>query len=271
VGPGLSNYLVASDNVLDLTTGLVWERSPPPSGLDWAGVNARCAALRVAGQSDWRVPTRIEMLSILDYTQIEGLYLSQTIFGSTAPQNGNNVWTSSSIDLVTPVMVGQLVVETYFGWTPVVLTDSASHALSMCVRSGCVAGAATRFVVSTDVALDANTGLTWQRAASTSALTFSAAQTYCTGLSAGGKASGWRLPNIRELASIFDETQHTLPMWPQSVFSSSAGAELWSSTPVAGGSPRVFALGFSDDVDYDFIRQESSATGSFAARCVHDP
>ncbi|HEY8087155.1 MAG TPA: DUF1566 domain-containing protein, partial [Polyangiaceae bacterium] len=253
VGPPLGNYVIASGTVLDLTTGLVWEHQPPPQGLDWPGVNARCAALGTAGQSDWRVPTRAEILTILDYTQIEGQFLDTLVFGNTVPDNGNLVWTSSSVDIVTPATTGEFALDTFNSRTTVVSTDSASLALSMCVRSGCVSTGAMRFVVSTDAAQDTATGLTWQRGTSSSTLSSSAAQAYCSGLSAGGMSTGWRVPSIRELASIFDETQHALPMWDPATFSTSAGTELWSSTPVASDSPYVFTLAFSDVNIYGFI------------------
>jgi hypothetical protein len=269
VAPGAANYVVASGTVLDLTTGLEWEHQPPPQGLDWAGVNARCTALTTAGQNDWRVPTRAEILTILDYSQIMGQFLDPLVFGNTAPANGNLVWTSSSIDLVVQGTTGEFALDTFSSRTTVVSTDSASLALSMCVRGGCVSTAATRFVASADAAQDTATGLTWQRGTSP-ALSPSDAQTYCAGLSAGGLSSGWRLPSIRELASIFDETQHALPMWDGTTFSTSAGTELWSSTSVAGDGPHQFTLGFSDDVVYGFILIESTSGASFGARCVHD-
>jgi hypothetical protein len=270
IAPGTGNYVVGSGTVLDLTTGLVWEHQPPPQKLDWADVNARCTALTTAGQNDWRVPTRAEILTILDYSQIMGQFLDPLIFGSTAPANGSLVWTSSSIDLVAQGTTGEFALDTYGSRTSVILTDSASLALSMCVRSGCVSAAANRFVVSADAVQDTATGLTWQRGTSASALSLSDAQTYCGGLTAGGLSSGWRLPSIRELASIFDETQHALPMWDGATFSTSAGTELWTSTPVAGDGAHEFTLGFSDDVVYGFVLIESTTGTTLGARCVHD-
>jgi hypothetical protein len=140
----------------------------------------------------------------------------------------------------------------------------------VCVRSPCEPLVSPRFVVSTDVAQDAVTGITWQRRMSASTLSPAAAAAYCGGLSAGGQSTGWRVPNIRQLESIFDETTHTFPMWDTTTFVTGVGTELWSSTPVAGVA-QIFAFNFADAAHYDFVREESSAgTTVLPVRCVHD-
>jgi hypothetical protein len=275
VDPPLSNYDVTTDAVLDLTTGLVWERNPPTTSLDWPGTQAYCGTLATGGFADWRVPTRIEVLSIADYSQLvqSGQLLNPSVFGSIMLFT-DGIWTSSMY-LVTASDSDQFVVNLTNSSTPVVSTiDTPATLYERCVRGGCVAKATSRFVISSGAALDAFTGLTWQQAMSPGGMDWSDAATYCTTLTAGGKASGWRVPDIRELASIFDESQEALPLWDPIAFMSGPATELWSSTAVGGGGGMVFTLDFADQTN-NYILQEMGCFGCFQpslpVRCVHDP
>ncbi len=52
--------------VTDLNTGLMWEQGNS-SDLYWNDANVHCDELSLANQSDWRIPTRGELFSIVDY------------------------------------------------------------------------------------------------------------------------------------------------------------------------------------------------------------
>jgi len=54
--------------VLDKVTGLTWQRAVDAGSYSWAAAKAYCAALTLAGQSDWRLPTEIELFPLVDYT-----------------------------------------------------------------------------------------------------------------------------------------------------------------------------------------------------------
>lgn len=54
--------------VTDRMTGLMWERNPGSSTFNQSDAVAHCAALTVAGFSDWRLPTVLELVSIVDFT-----------------------------------------------------------------------------------------------------------------------------------------------------------------------------------------------------------
>jgi hypothetical protein len=62
-----SNQTTKQDGLIfDSVTGLVW----PDTALDpiaFAGTASACAALRLGGFDDWRVPTRIELLTLVNY------------------------------------------------------------------------------------------------------------------------------------------------------------------------------------------------------------
>jgi len=58
--------------VLDNITCLVWEQANPSTAGTWQDSFDRCAALAeegFAGFDDWRLPTRVEMASIVDVTR----------------------------------------------------------------------------------------------------------------------------------------------------------------------------------------------------------
>ena len=70
------------------------------------------------------------------------------------------------------------------------------------LASRAVGAGSPRFTVTTAGVLDAKTGLTWEQTAPATKYPWAAVKDYCA-----GKPSGWRLPNIRELQSIVDETR----------------------------------------------------------------
>jgi lysozyme family protein len=75
-----------SDNV----TGLLWERAPPATLYNWGASISRCKSLSLAGHSDWRLPTIIELFSIWD--------TGQSVQNQTTPfyySGSSNYWSSS--------------------------------------------------------------------------------------------------------------------------------------------------------------------------------
>jgi hypothetical protein len=52
--------------VMDLTTRLIWERSPHPTEVTWSTATTRCALKTVGGQSGWRLPSFIELMTLVE-------------------------------------------------------------------------------------------------------------------------------------------------------------------------------------------------------------
>jgi hypothetical protein len=55
--------------VKDLVTKLEWQGSVQMAVFSFAGATAYCESLDYGGFSDWRLPSRIELVSLVDYTQ----------------------------------------------------------------------------------------------------------------------------------------------------------------------------------------------------------
>jgi hypothetical protein len=68
-----------SEAVLDRNTGLVWQRSPLQTLITWHGLipdtpvfTPRCLNSTIAGQKSWRLPSVVELLSLLDPSVTSG-------------------------------------------------------------------------------------------------------------------------------------------------------------------------------------------------------
>jgi hypothetical protein len=56
--------------VYDKSTDLTWSRAVLPAGrLNWKAAQAAVKQYDLLGQSDWRVPTRVELLTLVDDTR----------------------------------------------------------------------------------------------------------------------------------------------------------------------------------------------------------
>ncbi|MBK7583190.1 MAG: DUF1566 domain-containing protein [Myxococcales bacterium] len=213
-----------STNVaLDHTTCLMWERSAATGGSDWTTADSNCAASTVDGYSDWRLPTRAELISLTDFTRIYPA-LNPTVFPgvSNATAIGARFWSSTLLAGSTKRWV---VVHGGIGQMSYIDTSSADLAAYRCVR-GTGAPSGPRFDSSTNgVVKDNETSLTWEAAPTNQVYTQATATSYCAGL--GLLGGGWRLPTIRELATLPDPTL-TSPALPPAF--TSVSTWYWSGT-----------------------------------------
>jgi hypothetical protein len=87
VGSGLPNEADYQENgdgtVLDKVTGLTWEQRPPGGSHTFDEAISYCEGLSLGGFDDWRLPTRIEMMSIMDFTS-GGTKVDSTAFPNAA-------------------------------------------------------------------------------------------------------------------------------------------------------------------------------------------
>lgn len=69
--PNPSKYQVdmTNDIVWDQVTGLMWQRTIDDNLYTWDGAKAYCEKLVYGNHDDWRLPWRIELVSLVDYTK----------------------------------------------------------------------------------------------------------------------------------------------------------------------------------------------------------
>ena len=95
--------------VLDLETGLVWERSPSPDKQPWSPRNPdtahiTCDVKPVGNRLGWRVPSIQELGSLLDPTQSQPPLTPGHPFVLNADQRIGQFWsaTTAATDLASP-------------------------------------------------------------------------------------------------------------------------------------------------------------------------
>lgn len=117
-----------------------------------------------------------------------------------------------------------------------------------------------RYTIQSGTVIDAKTGLTWQRTIPAPNLSWNDAQTYCQNNTAGLPGTGWRLPSVKELQTLVDETQ-SKPAIDLSAFSFAPSVAFWTSSSLAGGSSNWYVVNFAGGgVNF--------ASGAHRVRCV---
>src|SRR5258706_11285535 len=185
---------VSGNQVSDNVTGLVWERNVDSQLFTWNEAKQYCGCLTIDGLADWRLPSRIELASLVDWTTASPSIDSDAFPATTS----ENFWTSS---LVTTDP--GLVYLVYFLNGHTTYSDMDYRYRARCVRSS-KAAPAVRYRIANSTVYDTQTKLTWQQAIPKSLYAWADAKTYCSALSLDG--SGWRLPSINELQTLVDES-----------------------------------------------------------------
>ncbi|MDB4977540.1 MAG: putative secreted protein [Myxococcaceae bacterium] len=265
------NYDVTTDPtvVLDNVTKLRWQRTPPATyagctgaqstpgdSCKWAEAVSYCLALSLGGRDDWRLPTKIELESIVDET-----HYNPNIDSIAFPGTASNWFWSASPNVATSG-TAWLVSFAFGADGTFPITDE--H-LVRCVSAPPAAAAGTpaeRYVV--DLALetvtDRRTGLIWQRLTQPGTQTWDKAKTQCS--------ANFRLPTYKELLTLVDPTRKRPAINPSFrgvTAAEDTPAELyWSISPYLGST------GFAWDVDFDSGGNSGNGSVSNAdhVRCV---
>lgn len=221
--------------VLDNVTGLMWQRqgsSRDESYLELgvsgevvsARAQAHCSGLSLGGYDDWRLPSFIELVSLIDFERAAPA-IDEAAFVEDWNASGSSTFLS-----LTPGPREQQ------RWA-IDFDSGESRGLGQRVR--CVRSDATepdssdRFVIgsseSRGTVADTWTGLVWQQSPSAEQFTFEEAQAECSDLDLAG--GGFRAPSMKELLTIVDETKQQEPAMDTSVFDMPVdGGLFWTSS-----------------------------------------
>lgn len=137
----------------------------------------------------------------------------------------------------------------------------ALAAVAVAARRGAADAPPGKYTIPGDgTVVDTSTSLTWQRAVPAQSYTWSQAMTYCA--NPGLPGAGWRLPSMKELQTIVDESSSN-PAVDSSAFPNTPGEFFWASSPVAGAGSEAWGVYFDSGV--------TGGVGTFASgrvRCV---
>jgi pimeloyl-ACP methyl ester carboxylesterase len=249
--------------VTDNNTELIWQKYENASTYNWYQASGTydatynpssqniCGSLNLGGSSDWRLPTKKELITIVDYSiPYPGPTINMTYFPNT---NASDYWSSTTTPANPNTALYVLFSLGYFG-----ANDKYNSMYVRCARGGQYP---PQSLVdnSNGTVTDNATGLMWQQE-EPGPMLWDSALSYCEGLSLGGHTD-WRLPNTKELESLTDDTKY--PSIDTAFFPNAYNSIYCSSTTLAGYPNNAWYVIFSHGQDvYDY------KYSSWYVRCV---
>ena len=259
----MSFKLNGDGTVTDLVTTLMWQQTDGGE-MTWDNARAYPKTLTTGGYADWRLPTSHELFSILNHgrnpalnpevfprTDAEYWWSSETL-----PNDPNRVWVTNSGGGIGPHPRNETI-----------SAGGPKRYHTRCVRDIAPRkpAPARRFAPNGDHTItDLATGLIWQQDEGPADMTWEDGLAYARALDLGGHKD-WRLPNIKELQSLNDETRAN-PSINREAFPGAQATEYWSSTTLFGrDSGRAwiidFRLGIGSYTDKTAVRRVRCVRG----------
>ena len=197
----ITSSIEGEDIVTDPITGLVWQGTQT-SNKTWQEAIDYCENLDYAGSSNWRLPGPLELFSLVDVSRssaassIPGMSIGKYWSSASSLSSSSSAYclisASGSSDVTNGTIGNQ---------------SKTSGNYVRCIRDfPATSGSNERYlskrIGSALVVLDKVTGLEWQSNDGGS-MTWQQGMQYCEQLKFGGNTD-WRLPNVKELASLQD-------------------------------------------------------------------
>lgn len=237
------DYDVRSRSFEDTRTGTVYDRfySGP---YDYESAERYCAEQTIDGQSGWRLPTRLELIFLLDYTREYPPIAPGTTFEVPSQDQdlfGGCFWTSTKS--TSSGATGERWRVCFNAFSHVNPRTAADQELYVrCVR-GNPAPASLRVGCGGEVVIDDTHDLMWQRHAPDLQRAQGGQKGQCESLALAG-FDDWRLPSISELQTLVWEQPGANPTLHPDMFPDAIADYYWSSTPTAGTAPNGWAVQF---------------------------
>jgi hypothetical protein len=247
VAAGASNPMAYTTNgdgtVTDLVTGLMWQQPVASTVYAWADAVAYCPPLSIGGHNDWRLPTEIELVSLINgFPRTPDPSIDLDAFTQTP---ADFFW--SATPLAGSPGVAWFVL---FDGGTVSASDARYPFHVRCVRSpGARAGAAppARYALGAATVDDTKTKLAWQRSISTAMYGWQAARTYCPSpeVASALGGTGWRLPTMKELLTLVDfGVPIPGPTIDATAFPGAPAVSFWSATAVETSTMTAWRVAF---------------------------
>lgn len=222
-------YFIINGNgtVTDTVTGLMWQQTDGGEMTVESAV-IYCDTLSLGGYTDWRMPNPHELFSIINHQNVNPA-LNTAVF----PNTGAAYWWSSVRQINDSNKVWCTNSGGGVGNHPKSETISAGGTKKFHIRAVRDVTAPTtipyHFTDNGNGTITDNlTNLVWQKNAYPDSLTWEQALTYADTLTQSG-LTDWRLPNIKELQSLNDESRIN-PSINNTFFTNIATNKYWSST-----------------------------------------
>ncbi|NBW71803.1 MAG: DUF1566 domain-containing protein [Flavobacteriia bacterium] len=229
----------SNGTITDNVTGLMWQQV---DGGEMTIENATiyCENLILGGFSDWRLPNPIESFSILNH-QNNNPAMNTTFFTASTAE----YWWTNTYELNSTTKVWCTNAGGGIGNHPKSETISAGGIKRFHVRAvrdiSLPTTLANHFTDNGDGTITDNlTELVWQKTPNTQAQNWENALVYAENL-ALSNLSDWRLPNIKELQSLNDESR-TNPSINPLFFPSIGVNNYWSSTSLPNQTTNAWYL-----------------------------
>jgi hypothetical protein len=273
--------------ITDQMTDLQWQKLTAPNTYNWTAAKAYCDNLFQGGYEDWRLPTRVELQSLVDYTtNCTGPTINNVFFPDTQT---TDYWTSEF--LAGSQRAWSISFGSGSGYGGVACVSGGYGVCGApysnyirCVRPLSLSRTNDRYrdengnllSSSSQQVSDLISGLIWERGSSglyawSATAAPNSAQEHCNQLTIGAQGAGrWRLPSVKELATLLDTSlRQPGPTINSTVFPSTCAAYngYWSSTPYTCSLSNAWLFGF----DYGYYIAQYSITSGYCARCVRSP
>lgn len=233
---GAPSYQISGSDVHDNLTGLSWY-STTGGAMSHDEAIDYCDVL----PGDYRLPTRLELISLLDFRDKSQVRIDSDVFTDvkaaqywTATPYGTEVDQFWSVDFCS-ICNAEYPVNSVYKGTPTNV---------LCVKSGDkpfdvgpfeVTGVENRFL------RDTRTGLMWMKKPTLTNKNWAESLDWCA-KAPDGAYGDFRMPNAKELLTIVDDTKvGTMGPAVRDPFEIQNNEEIWSSTP-ARGPGKIFAL-----------------------------
>jgi len=239
-----ASYRVEGDLVVDEITGLIWQRQVDPQTRDTAEAIAYCEGLVLEERDDWRLPGRIELVSLMQPGRSPAID-GDAFPGTPADYFRASTYASSGDDRSWSV---------YFGAALVIVGSAATNTTYARCVTGAVVALDPQFQIMETVVLDRGTGLEWRRDVQV-ASSRTDAEDICSAID----SSPFRLPTVKELLTIVDETRAN-PAIDEATFIAADLLTFWTATEAESV---VWIVDFSEGTT-----MVAEVPGDHAVRCV---